>query len=109
MIAQGPLRVLQIHDSRTSVCPQPAAPRALRTVGTEPPPSSAGGGRTQLNPVLTKLVVNMHSVGVSVIDASSQELIYLSMKNILLQSSSAVGSETFRLEVSDSHPEPVTT
>ena len=99
--AQGPIRVLQIHDKRITQSPLNGM---LGGSGSErkenfPVLPLTTIHRHQRQPDHTKFTIKLHSIGISIIDSTPQELIYFSMKNISLQDSVSVSSENFKLQV----------
>ena len=100
--AQGPIRVLQIHDKRnilTSLKDSMTISSDSRRFKKFPVFPLASIHRPQHQHVHTKFILKLHSIGVSIIDSTPQELIYFSMKNISLQDSISSGTESFKLEV----------
>ena len=97
---QGPIRVLQILDKRITQMPPALNEQTYSTnYITGQKIQSTTTHLVRRSPIHTKLIMKINSIGISVIDGSPQELIYFSMKNILLQDFIAASSETFKLEV----------
>ena len=83
LIAQGPTRVLCIHDHRTSLNPG-------ITSKTEPAFRKSD---------LFKLYMNIDSIGISIIDQTPQELIYVSITDLFVEHIKSVGEDSLKTEV----------
>lgn len=83
LIAQGPTRVLCIHDHRISVNPG---------ITNKPEPAL-------VNRDLFKLCVNIASLGISIIDQTPQELIYISVTDVSVDYTKSIGEDSLKTEV----------
>jgi hypothetical protein len=93
LITQGPTRVLQIHDSRT-----------LKTVPVSVNPTAFSGlPSVSATSVASKKSLNvsfrMASFGVSLIDHTPQELIYVSIKEFVLNYTKNAQQDSITLSV----------
>ena len=84
LIAQGPTRVLCIHDHRISM-------NSTITNKVEP---------DAVKPELFKLYMNVASLGISIIDRTPQELVYMSITDISVEHTTNVGEDSLKMEVS---------
>lgn len=84
LIARGPTRVLCIHDHRISM---------NSTIINKTEPDAA-------KPELFKLYMNVASLGISIIDRTPQELLYISITDISVEHTTSVGEDSLKMEVS---------
>jgi len=83
LIAQGPTRVLCIHDHRISLNPG---------ISNKPEPAL-------VNRDLLKLHLNVSSLGISIIDQTPQELIYVSVTDVAVDYVKSIGEDSLKTEV----------
>lgn len=90
LVAQGPVRVLQIHDDRNN-----------ESLSSYPFHSNSQMKDTpsKVSQSMLQISLTMSSLGISIVDHLPQELIYLSVSKISFQHSLSAGQDSFHLNI----------
>jgi vacuolar protein sorting-associated protein 13A/C len=106
VVAQGPTRVLQIFDSRNSTS-NPSPLEQLRGLKTKEIPQvkdslsmmPTNSITEKVSSVLFDISLGIKSIGISIVDHTPQELIFLSFSNVKVDHTTSIDQESLSINL----------